>query len=393
MQIAGRLWHARCLVKPCNAVHAWLALTANHITPLFFHNTNKIIYIFYLFPSGRCCSNYLHRVPTAEDEARHRAEPQYDIFGRERLAETGRTKGVGSYSRDCTTLYAFIGAAAQLPPEKLHQLLRDEFAEWGPIDDVHAVSSKAIAFVRYRWRASAEFAKAAMHQQVLMGGDVAAVLDVRWANDDPNPKARAAVQRNREEALVGAYVSAVNNSDPETKRARLAQLALSANYTPGAAASAYPDTSGQYTSAQRYSHEYQGWDARAHAEVQQPALAYSAGGGYGPGGVASGSGAVREEQAGQQGGAEDAGRHWGAVQAAAVEEHQTASHVPGYTHWPSAPDEGDDISRYLRPEDVLAGPGTAGTAGKETQAGEGGDLTADALGLIGGYGSDADSGE
>lgn len=69
----------------------------------------------------------------------------------------GRTKGVGSYNRDCTTLYAYIGGAATLPAAQLQKLIRENFLEWGPVDDVHVVVAKAIAFVRYRWRSRCAF--------------------------------------------------------------------------------------------------------------------------------------------------------------------------------------------------------------------------------------------
>jgi hypothetical protein len=46
---------------------------------------------------------------------------------------------------------------------------------------------KAIAFVRYRLRTAAEFAKEAMADSSL-GNDE--TLNIRWANEDPNPAAR-----------------------------------------------------------------------------------------------------------------------------------------------------------------------------------------------------------
>ena len=45
---------------------------------------------------------------------------------------------------------------------------------------------RAIAFVTYKLRTSAEFAKIAMADQSLDHGEV---LNVRWATEDPNPKA------------------------------------------------------------------------------------------------------------------------------------------------------------------------------------------------------------
>ncbi len=42
---------------------------------------------------------------------------------------------------------------------------------------------------------SAEFAKEAMAQQRVPGGDMEGFLDVRWANQDPNPRAQAREKR------------------------------------------------------------------------------------------------------------------------------------------------------------------------------------------------------
>jgi len=205
--------------------------------------------------------NYLHRIPTASDEVKHFSEPQYDIFARDRLDEEGATKRIGSISRECTTLYIYLGGAATQPPAVLEKAVTESFSPWGPLDDVRVIPSKAIAFVRYQWRSSAEFAKAAMHQQTLTNIDISKVdhvLDVRWANDDPNPKARARVKRHQEEAMAQAYLDALAMMDPVAKKARLHELKLSTAYRSGGAASEYPDTTEQY---------YEGWDARAHAEV------------------------------------------------------------------------------------------------------------------------------
>lgn len=55
--------------------------------------------------------------------------------------------------------------------------------EWRPLLAVPSRTSAArsLAMRRYSWRSSAEFAKAAMHQQRLLGSSMSEVLDVRWA--------------------------------------------------------------------------------------------------------------------------------------------------------------------------------------------------------------------
>lgn len=56
-----------------------------------------------------------------------------------------------------------------------------------------------VAFVRYRLRCNAEFAKVAMTCQDLGGGEI---LNIRWSYTDPNPVARKAVQRSDQDAVI-----------------------------------------------------------------------------------------------------------------------------------------------------------------------------------------------
>lgn len=187
--------------------------------------------------------NFRHRVPDASFELHHRTQPQYDIFGRDRDAELVGTKGAGCLSRDCTTLYIYLGALASLPKEQVEEMLQEDFGEWGEIEEVNVVPRKAIGFVRFVFRSSAEFAKAAMHQQQLVGDTkTGTVLDVRWALDDPNPVAIERVKRKQEEALVKAYLEAIDRLGPEEKRARLHDIELSRGHNPNAVTSSYPRT-------------------------------------------------------------------------------------------------------------------------------------------------------
>jgi hypothetical protein len=78
------------------------------------------------------------------------------------------------------------------------------------------LAARLMPACRYSWRSSAEFAKQAMHQQRLDGSKMAEVLDVRWANDDPNPRAVERVKREREEAFRDAYTQV--RGRPETCR-------------------------------------------------------------------------------------------------------------------------------------------------------------------------------
>lgn len=114
--------------------------------------------------------NYLHRLPDEGMEARHARDHAVDIFGRDRnpASRDGRKRGTGSYERECRTLYVNYGGAG-VEPSAMHAAVRAGFGAWGPVEDVHVAAAKTLAFVRFRWRSSAEFAKAAMHQQSLAG--------------------------------------------------------------------------------------------------------------------------------------------------------------------------------------------------------------------------------
>ncbi len=349
-----------------------------------------VTYACLYFARGLChrgaACDYLHRVPTAADAVAAGAAPQLDVFGRDRLADARATKGAGSMSREHATLYVNLGGAAALPKEELLRLLTANFSEWGPLDEVAPVPAKGIAFVRYRWRASAEFAKAAMHQQALLGAPASAahILDTRWAHDDANPRAQVAAQRGREAALVEALAGAVAEADPATKRARLGALRLAGGYA-GGAVGEYPDTSAQYA------HAYQGWDVAARA------------GGAGAGaGDADACGDGDEEE--DDGDAEHAGAAPGGGGGSGGGGGRGGGGGGGDGAWAE-----DDVRRYLSAEELAeleaqeaarGGGGGAAPPAAEAQAAEaarapesqrGADAAGGALALLGGYAS-SDSG-
>ena len=188
-----------------------------------------------VFFARGCCSNgsdctFLHRIPSEDDEKR--LALTHDIFGRERH-NTNRDdmRGVGNFNSESRTLY--IGGLKILHgATATFQTLLRQMSEWGEVEQLRLIPNKAIAFVRYKLRACAEFALESMHCQSL-GLDE--LLNVRWAYDDPNPKVRAMIQENYHAQLVeacaakGHHVSSVDfhlptdyaiDQDPEAKRAR-----------------------------------------------------------------------------------------------------------------------------------------------------------------------------
>ena len=167
------------------------------------HATTPLRCVF--FARGVChrgpqC-DYVHEIP---DDAFFRyagTQPQFDCFGRQRSGEDLTNRN------DCTTLFIYLGgvllASNDNSADAIAALVGNDFSAFGPIAFVNVIISKSIAFVRYSHRSSAEFAKEAMHRQCLSGDRTETVLSVRWANEDPNPKAKARVKREREERFVG----------------------------------------------------------------------------------------------------------------------------------------------------------------------------------------------
>jgi hypothetical protein len=94
--------------------------------------------------------------------------------------------GTGSFNRECRTLY-LSGLKPNCGPE-IGGSIYKHFSEFGEIVKLRVIDRKQIAFVTYRHRHGAEFAKEAMQNQTLDNDEL---LSVRWAFEDPNPHAQA----------------------------------------------------------------------------------------------------------------------------------------------------------------------------------------------------------
>eukprot|EP00775_Hariotina_reticulata_P011684 gene11684-11827_t len=179
------------------------------------------------FAKGMCYQGYLctylHRLPICADDEAYARTTSQDIFGREKLPDQlDNRKGAGSYDRDMTTLYVHYGGAGHYATPQLRHLLLENFGVFGPIRSIYIVPAKTIAFVKFHWRVSAEFAKEAMDSQPLTGSSMREVLSVRWANDDPNPVAVIGRKREALDAAEEAAMAAWEALPSEEKRARLA---------------------------------------------------------------------------------------------------------------------------------------------------------------------------
>ncbi|KYQ93062.1 hypothetical protein DLAC_05673 [Tieghemostelium lacteum] len=166
------------------------------------------------FAKGRCVNGsectFYHRIPTPEDDLK--LDMAHDIFGRQRYKlDRDDMGGVGSFSRDNRTL--FIGGIKSFGAT-IDESLRRAFEEWGPIEYVRTIPAKTIAFVRYLYRSSAEFAKEAMADQTLDNGDL---LNIRWASEDCNPLAKMADERNFHRVATEAVNKKLKEMTPEQK--------------------------------------------------------------------------------------------------------------------------------------------------------------------------------
>eukprot|EP00297_Palpitomonas_bilix_P004000 CAMPEP_0113912798 /NCGR_PEP_ID=MMETSP0780_2-20120614/29149_1 /TAXON_ID=652834 /ORGANISM="Palpitomonas bilix" /LENGTH=741 /DNA_ID=CAMNT_0000909841 /DNA_START=89 /DNA_END=2314 /DNA_ORIENTATION=+ /assembly_acc=CAM_ASM_000599 len=209
--------------------------------------------------------NYLHRCPLPEDDARLKLH--LDIFGRERHAShRDDMDGVGCFTKDCRTLY--VGGLQRIAStralrgearnEGLLELVRDNFAVFGEMEDVRVIYSKSIAFIRYRYRANAEFAKEAMMGQGISEGDV---LNVRWAYDDPNPHAQKRMEAEKREVMINTLIQngiSLEKSSyeyPSNYTIPSASGTAAAMVAPYEGVEAYPNTDGQYKSPEEIARE------------------------------------------------------------------------------------------------------------------------------------------
>eukprot|EP00883_Tetradesmus_obliquus_P015807 jgi/Sobl393_1/8964/SZX79374.1 len=190
---------------------------------------------------GSACT-FLHRLPTAADNAAMERDTSRDIFGRDKMPDgMDNRKGAGSYDRDMTTLYVNYGGAGHYAAQQLRHMLLQDFGCFGPVRSIHIVPSKTIAFIRFHWCASAEFAKEAMDGQCLRESKMHEVLAVRWANDDPNPTAVINKRRQALDAVESAALAAWDALPPEEKRARLAVAQQARARKVSAVAAAMPE--------------------------------------------------------------------------------------------------------------------------------------------------------
>ncbi|KAG2389411.1 hypothetical protein C9374_013971 [Naegleria lovaniensis] len=143
---------------------------------------------FCLFFAKGCCAEgpnckYLHRIPTSADISR--IPITKDCFGRAKFAtDRDDMAGVGSFNRDCRTLY--VSGFKYVAGVDYEEVIKRHFQEWGEIEYIRAFPERSYAFVKYKNRLCAEFAREAMLGQSLDNDEI---IHIRWSADDPNPLA------------------------------------------------------------------------------------------------------------------------------------------------------------------------------------------------------------
>jgi hypothetical protein len=143
-----------------------------------------------------------------------------DCFGRERHREDRQDMGgVGSMFRANQTLYVNLGGATSYGRERLQEMVRRTFGQFGSIEKLSVKLEKGIAFVTYDIRASAEFAKECMSSQSLLGSTMSEILDVRWSYDDGNPVAVTKRKREAQGELASAIQHTIVQQDCNKKPA------------------------------------------------------------------------------------------------------------------------------------------------------------------------------
>ena len=138
--------------------------------------------------NGRCASGSAcearHQLPVLTDEQRlvYSADGQtHDVFGRRRDAAAAVTSVFDPLA--CQTIHVKRGLPGATQRERRSAL--DAFSEWGQIVKTWAVATAGEGYVKFKWRASAQFALEAMQGRPFEfnGEDP---LELAWATTDPS---------------------------------------------------------------------------------------------------------------------------------------------------------------------------------------------------------------
>ncbi|KAI9274676.1 hypothetical protein BDA99DRAFT_545587 [Phascolomyces articulosus] len=141
-------------------------------------SNNRNAYFCLFFAKGMCaqgsdCSMW-HRIPNENDEI----ETTIDCFGRDKYMEFRQDMGgVGSFNTLNKTLY--VGRIAVT--HNMREVVIKHFQPFGELERVRLLRHRGVAFVTYKSRNNAEFAREAMMNQGLDNNEI---INVRWATQE-----------------------------------------------------------------------------------------------------------------------------------------------------------------------------------------------------------------
>lgn len=166
-----------------------------------------------LFFARGCCHKgkkceYLHRLP---DITKDCFAGTKDCFGRDKFSDyRDDMGGVGNLLKENRTLY--VGKLLMSETQNMEALLSETFGEFGRIERIRLILNKNCAFVNYENEWNAQFAKEAMAHQSLVKDEV---LNLRWANDDPNPQAKVRNIKAKQKEAIEA-IKKILKTDTDT---------------------------------------------------------------------------------------------------------------------------------------------------------------------------------
>ena len=126
-----------------------------------------------------------------------------DCFGRTRHAShKDNYEGIGSFNSECRVICVSKivldteGGSNSLTVKDIVRLVYEDFSKFGEIEDVHFNQGRFCAYIKFEHRSYAEFAREAMHDQVLVEG-VTEPIRIQWAiHDDPFAQSEAQIARD-----------------------------------------------------------------------------------------------------------------------------------------------------------------------------------------------------
>lgn len=123
-----------------------------------------------------------HGLPTQVDEDRLFHAADSDIFGRTRHALNMATSLFDPLQ--CQTLHIISGMPRGSQQERRREL-ESALAEWGTVTRIWFVSDQRAAFVRFKWRSTAQLVLEALRGRPLRP-DMAETLELGWCTVDPS---------------------------------------------------------------------------------------------------------------------------------------------------------------------------------------------------------------